>query len=618
MTRCVLAALGMAVVVAPVRSGNPADVAELFPAETLAYAELTRPGATADALAALFAQSPLADLLTFAHDRQDEAADPARAAGVRRSARLGLLGSPEVLEELKRTRGGAVGLIGFTDQAEARFAAVLMTGDSPLFGLVAKSYLTAGPNLRRVAVTDGVPVFQHRLMSHHIPGDEDDGNPPEPVDRKAEDKPAKPEPAIGEPTYAWVPGLFVVGSDVDAIADVLRRYAGKAPGPSLAASADFRSARIGAAGLFVYSEPHRLLAAWDLAAKRGEIADPDGVAWPRFLANPSVLRRVSGHLLLKPDAVRLTAEIDSEPGRPCPALDLIGNRLAFAPALGEDVAWAVTIALPLAERRADCLLNLADACAAANGAIGRKPSEAVGAVNGFDCRELLAGVDAVTVFLPGTQELPVGVRPWPVLVAHTPDAVGAERLARAIPELVRLFAGATQAPQPSAETVAGVRVRSVPGAGLPWAAAVHYTHQGTALAVGMDRKVVASAVKSVANPTPPGLAALGLIRPAVWAKSPMPMPKASEQGRPQFLPGVAGWRPPDTSEPLAWGLARSAKHLPPIEVTGTRSGGVLRLEANLREPVQPLGAAIRDLLLWLETQPVPEPDPDEPHFVEDN
>jgi hypothetical protein len=63
-----------------------------------------------------------------------------------------------------------------------------------------------------------------------------------------------------------------------------------------------------------------------------------------------------------------------------------------------------------------------------------------------------------------------------------------------LPKLVGDLAGEKDPPQPSSETVGGVKVFSLPGTGLPWNAGVHYTRKDAVVAIGLDRKLVAAAV----------------------------------------------------------------------------------------------------------------------------
>jgi hypothetical protein len=579
------------------------DVADLFPAGTLAYLEVARPAETADAIAALLKQSPLADP-AFTHDRLDAAAGAERTPGVLRAARLGLLGSPEVLAELRKVRGAAVALTGFTPRGEPKIAAAVQLGDSALLALAAKAFLTTTPDLRRVATADGVPVFQHRAFVGPLVGPE--GKPFGPADEANPLRNKTPTAGTGEPTFALAPGLFVVGSGADEVADVLRRHAGKGAGPALA----LPDGRADGRGLSGFVAPAAAFAAFDA----GKAADPVAAAWVRFLLNPPAVRRVAVRLRLRDNALSLVADFDA--GGPCPLLDLLAGGAASVPAVAPaDAAWAATITLP-ADRRAAAVLAVADAAAKAAGVVGRLPSDAVRAGD----PDLFADVTAVTVFSPLKQSLPEGAVAWPVVVVHA-TPVGADRWARAVPRLVQQAAGLDAAPGPSSEVVGGVKVWTVPGAGLPWNAAVHYAANGSTFALGLDRQVVAAAARP--GPAVPIAGTVGVVRPAglsaQWCPvAANPKPAAAPGPEPRLLPGFVPHAvgPTGEAEPFAVGVGRAARHLPPVEFAVTRSGGAVRLTAGQRDLATPVAAAVREFLLWLETRPVEDCDTQEPPLVE--
>jgi hypothetical protein len=158
------------------------------------------------------------------------------------------------------------------------------------------------------------------------------------------------------------------------------------------------------------------------------------------------------------------------------------------------LAFAVT--LP-EKNRAAAAVGFLDAVAKANGVLGRLPSDVV---RELEAKYKIAVADgligklrAVTVVMPTKQELPKGAKPMPLLVLHTDDGAAAAAWEEFFPKLFGDLAGAANPPQPSSESIGGVKVFTVPGTGLPWNGPVHYARSGTAVAIGLDRKLVAAA-----------------------------------------------------------------------------------------------------------------------------
>ncbi len=73
----------------------------------------------------------------------------------------------------------------------------------------------------------------------------------------------------------------------------------------------------------------------------------------------------------------------------------------------------------------------------------------------------LAKVRAVTVIVPTKQDLPKGAKSMPMLVLHLEDAAAGTAWDEFLPKLVGEIAG-EKPPQPSSETVGGVKVHSLP------------------------------------------------------------------------------------------------------------------------------------------------------------
>jgi hypothetical protein len=616
----------------PAAKADVTDVAELFPADTLAYAEVARPGEFAASVAALFRGTPLADPMRFAHDRLDKAPTPQDAAAARRVGWLALVAAPEFAAEAKRFRGAAVGLVGFSARHEPRFVAAVLLGESHAAGLAVRAFLAAGSDVRRIGEIDGVAVFQHRAFAGR-PADEN-GKP------VPEEKPAAIEEQKGGPaewTYAYTPGLFVAGSDRDAVGDVLRQFAGKVAGKSLAAADAFWECRPARErpGVFLYATLPALAAKLEAAKKAGGApVDSDLFALLRFTLNLKAVKLVRGNLTLGPGAVTLTAEADLDPNAAGPVAGLLAG-----PALPRDSftfagqpGWAVSASLPEEDRRAKSVLAFLDGVARANGTLGRLPSQAVAEADRGPgpkvADELLRSVKAVTVFAPAKPELPAGGRPLPLLALRLESDGDAEKWQDAASKLVALVAGTSEPLTPAAEAVNGVRVVSAAGKGLPGNTPWHCARSGPVVAFGQDRKLVAEAVagKGATPAFPAGFgekdpSALAVFTPARLVAHLIPRSepgksgevKVAEQPQPVLMPfpGLPGLTdslqllqpgPAPPGEPLAVGLARAVEPLPPVFAAVRRDRDVLRVELRLPDPGKPVAAAAERFLGWLEKQ----------------
>jgi len=392
----------------PSPAQSPAD---LFPAGTLAYAEVRGP-ALADGVTALVAGTPWADSLAALPDLLDAA--HSTDAEARETANLALMTAPEALAEVRRTRGAAVGLLGYSARGAPRYAAVVLTGESGLAALAVRRLLTADPALRRVATLDGVAAYQNRGPTRPAaPGD------------------AKPfPPGEDEPTYAAVPGLLVVGSGVDVVRDVVGRYKRAGQSPSLAGVAAYRAVPAPAGTVAtLYATPAAYFSASDRARKPGT-PDPLGVA--RFLFDVPRWATVTGHVILQADRVELTLTADFEKLPPLveallgPDLPADGLARVRRPSQSD---FALTV--PAGEGRVARWLALADAVAAGRGHLGRKPSRLVADLDrdakGTSARDLLGTVGGLSVALGGS---------GPVAVAHLDGSPLAGRWPQELPRLL--------------------------------------------------------------------------------------------------------------------------------------------------------------------------------------
>jgi hypothetical protein len=135
---------------------------------------------------------------------------------------------------------------------------------------------------------------------------------------------------------------------------------------------------------------------------------------------------------------------------------------------------------------------------------------------------------------------------------------------------------------------------SLPGTGLPWKAAVHYARKDAVIAVGLDRKIIATVLladpaasvaadKSVA----PAGALLGTVNLGMLVRSAFESPKHEgpvKPVKPSGPPRNGGECPvppeqQDKDEEQAWGaFLKSFDSLPPAVLTARRTGTEVRIE----------------------------------------
>jgi len=614
LARAAVALVAAALLAPAGRAAAPPDPADLFPADALAFAELHDPAAVAPDLAAAFKGTPLEDSLAFVHARRDKATKPLDLTGKQELAVLGLLASPEMAAEVRKLRGVAVGLTGFTPRGEPEGALAVLTGDSAAFGLAARAFLTM-THVRKVGAAGDVPVYQFRQ-----PGFTYDQNTGQ--QKLANEKP--PTEGAYEATFAYVPGLFVVGTSRPAVAGVLARFQGKAKG-TLAANAAFQAAAAAhrKPGVFYFANVPELAAKYDAARKAGGAGDePDAYGWFKLVANAKAVRSLAGSVRFRDGGLAATAAGVFDPAAKSPLLDFLsgpGVKVEYLRNAPYGAALAATVALPEKDRAAAVIAFL-DAVAKADGGLGRLPGEAV---KELDAKYRLAIADdlvgktrAVTVVVPARQELPKGAVPLPMLVLHTAGPDAAAAWAAFLPKLVGDLSGGDP-PAPSSEMVGAVQVLSLAGTGLPWRAAVHYAHKDGLFVVGLDRKLVGAAVAGGA--TPAGLPAdapalFGTVAAGVVFRTTAVTPKPDGPVVPITPVGPAGGPRPNSEEVVpgqaqkneeakAWAaLEKALDGLPVATLSGRRAGDELRVEVwQPKVQAGGLAAVVAAGVGWLDT-----------------
>jgi hypothetical protein len=563
----------------------------LFPAGTLAYAELRDPATVADTLAAMVKGTSLEDGLKLLHDRRDSNKEPRLFHGQPGLSLTTTITSPEFLAEFRKLHGAAVGLTGFTKDHEPKVAAVVLLGDASAAALLVRAYLANEATFRRVDTLDGVPVFQSRAAPV-VTFDQNTGKQIVPEPAKATEGPL-------EPTFAFAPGLFVVGSNKEAVADVLARHR-KAATDSLAAAATFcEVTRMPGVNFFVRLPA--FVKAADAAKKaKKDVIDPARLAFLRLAVNPNAVPTVFGHFSLRPDGIGLTVEASRDPKFDSPLVDLLDGRVAeMAPRTWPtDVATAVTLGLPSRPKRAATVTRFADALAKANGEVGKLPSDTLADIEQrtrLPIREnLLASVEGVSVLLPPKQELPAKVEPLPLVALHLESEQAATELLRVLPNLLSAPTGADTPASPTSETVNGTKVLSV----RPTNCTVHYAQAESTLILGLDRKWVAACGTATRGKN---LSALRAAGPDAAFAVGVPLGLAMYDRWPVLFPSVGGNSPlsvidgglgfgPTQQQPLFTEKELTAAFGPMPPLVGRVTKTPERLTAEVRIDFGPAGA----------------------------
>ncbi len=486
----------MAFVSTSLRAAEPTDPAELFPPGTLAYVELHDPAGTAPQIAVALKGSLLEDSISFIHTRRDKAKDPRDLLAKDQLAILGLLASPEMAAEFKKLRGVAVGVVGFNDQLEPEWAAAVLTGESSAAGLMARAFLTL-TTVRKVAAIGDVPVYQFRQPTL--------GYDPNGQQILQNEKP--PVEGLYEPTFAYVPGLFVAGTSKAAVGEVIARYQGKSKG-SLAETPAFKAAVAAhrQTGVFFFANVAECFAKFDRARKKAEVADAesDSLGWFKLLANPKAIQTVAGRAYFRDGGAAVTIGATFDPAQKSPLLEVLsgtGAKVELLRRAPGPAAFALAISFPETNRTA-AVVGFLDALAKAHGELGRTPGEWIKELEvkyKMPLAQNLIGKTRAAIFvLPLHPALPKGAVSLPTVVLQTESEEVAAAWEEILPRLIGDLGG-TATPQASSEAIGNLKVFSLPAGTLPWKAAVHYARKGNEFAIGLNRKLVAASLDSEAG-----------------------------------------------------------------------------------------------------------------------
>lgn len=589
------------------RAADPKDLTELFPAGTLAYAEIGQPVGTADSLAEFVKGTLLADSLGHGHDRRDKLMPSMPLHGLKKAGERSLLTSPEMLAEFKKLRGVAAALTGFDAKTgRPSLAIAFVFGESNLAGLLARQYLLTAENIRRVGKVDGIPVYQNRGLTGAIT---DENGKPEPIDDPA------PAQGTAEPTYLYAPGLFVIGSGVEAVRDVYRRFVGTEKSASFAASPHLKS-QVEArkkSGLFFCADA----AAFELqliAAKKltkAEWLRSSIVSYVRFLLAPKQIEAFAGSLQLQPDGWELTANAGIKPGGASPLLALLtGGEASFETARGApaDSPGAFTLAFPARDKRAKAILAAADGIAQALGHAGALPTELAAEAEKNDLNlqtEMLPMIRSATVVLPRPSTDAKAIPASLLAILGFEDEAAARAWLILLPKLSQLLSGAEKIPEPASETIRTIKVYGLVHESVP----IHYAVAGTRIIVGRDRDAVAKGATSAANPWPKiegTHATLGAVEFAdVWEKlSPRtPTPPQPDLGQRKTIDDQPVPAAVDSRAAAADEFRKVTAAMPPVVLRANAGGQTLTVRLGQKDLKKPLAKWLE--ALWNEMELAP-------------
>jgi WD40 repeat protein len=174
------------------------DFAQLMPANSVVYVGINHPQIIKQCLG-LLKESALNDYAGFRDDLRKRLKLDSGSEGILSlpwSTYWAALVTPELIDEIGRINGFAEVITG----PEPGFVWVIDPGSSNLVRLVVRDILTLNSGMKSVRTVEGVRLYQSSERN---------------------------EQRQTSPVLATTPGLIVVGSDADLVADVIRRDRGK-------------------------------------------------------------------------------------------------------------------------------------------------------------------------------------------------------------------------------------------------------------------------------------------------------------------------------------------------------------------------------------------------------
>jgi len=545
-----------------------AGLANLFPAETALFVECARPGQLAQHLGELIKGSTLENALP-AIDKMREKFTPGSYIETSAAGGLGIMFSPEMLAESARFKGAAFGISRFNKLGEPEWAAVILTGDSHAAGLLMRGFLSTSVDVRKVATVERVDLYQEsrgEFIEDPLLGGRGD------VQRSVR---------TSGPLFGYRPGMIVFASSKEAATDLIRRHGENEKSASLVSHAGFQSFdgfRSGA-DLFAYFDIKAMLKAMPQrdAEAQTAIAALDKIAAPQALA---VRLNFSGSDIELEARLRLDGKVTS------PLSEFLTAPIGVSPALKWVQPGTNVLMLNLPEKdRLPRLRALLDPIVKATGTLGPDASELL---EDLDRRKIIARADLAKIErLVLVMENPAML---PLLLVLAEDDTALSAIEAAIPAVLEANGG--QKTEPLTETVEGIKIRSLDKSATGMNVPMHYGRKPGCLAIGSDRKQLATILNRESKPSPiardiekypqPGL--LAALHWSTLLPAEMPPPKKAPAARPDLRQS-----PPVE---MSAELRKSIHDLPPLLLVLRRDRQDLHVAIR-----QPLPAEARIALL---------------------
>jgi hypothetical protein len=593
---------------------EPKDVAKLFPAKSVVYVEVAKPGAAANDLAAFLKGTVFENALPALNKLKEKQ----RPNGLLDTTEAGLLSAflgPEMLKEAGRFQGLAAGITGFDKNGEPEFLAAVLTGESQLPGFIMRAFLSAHPDIRKVATVEGIDLYQDMQVQFFE----------DPLIGPGALPPVRQAQPVGS-LYAYEPGLILVGTSKDQVSAAIRRFKGKDKSPALTAAAEFKeaAAQRDKPGLFIFADAKALLGRLDDAIKEKKDANDFALRAVRRLLPAASVRTVVALLELRDGGFDMRCRLKLDSKSPSTLAELLdGQALAAMDlnCLAKDSPLAVMLKLPAGEKRLPRLLTVLDSVIKSTGTLGPTASEIVQELEAkklLSARDLSA-VSRVSLVMPAMTTWPKNAVPVPVLLVHADSTAVLAALEAAMPAVFEMLGAAKG--DAVTETIDSANVRTLEAKASPTGTQIHYAQHGSALAIGTDRKLlaaclVAAAAKSyasvdeVAEPfkSSDARAAVAIInwpellgrgepdkavakRP-IWDGTSSTIPFDALVAPGTYVGGRGSWRevPRD--------VLKQFTGLPPLVVTLGRQGDELRFELHQRDPKSIRAKAIDRWFDW--------------------
>lgn len=433
---------------AQTKPAAPVPLADLFPTNTLAYFELCQPDKLADELLALTKGSVLEDMPgAFAKAREKFKGRDGRFTFWQMHT-MALFLDPELLRDVRRAHGAAIGITGITSEGP-EFVAVIQTGDSAFPRLMMRSIMLM-ENLSVAGRVGDVAIYHSKIERHRFDRFDKDKF------REKDDKPAKPAADEYGPAMALAPGLMVIGTNKDGVRDVLLRAKGDKPDPAFSSlDAISKTAKLREKpGIFMHTSPSLLAAKFDKIDKSmdwrviKEILAPQGI-----LNTTSMLTLEKGTLQFKTEAkLKKEAKV--------PIIDLFGDKkadpklLAYVPT---NSMIAGVINLEDGTARMEAFLKAMDAIHAREGIV--KPTSILESLE--EALKMKLGKDIVAQLTSAAFLVDMSDdKATPMLIARAKDAATATTLIeKTIPAMLKAANDGREAPS-STDKIGGQSVTS--------------------------------------------------------------------------------------------------------------------------------------------------------------